>query len=194
VALAIAGPALGYPVTQLPPGHVTVARVATVQGAVAIGLHRIRYLGKVALCMSESNGGGTSQSCANYPLGPGSDQPIGHNPVWWTTFVGACTPHHFQVISGVILRAGLTAWLHSPAGLARMSIVAVPKAFGVRGGLVYALIADYPATVTLRDRAGRALYTAPVEPLTGVPTLSCGAGAGSSWVTVGTGAPEHAIP
>src|SRR5579863_487803 len=70
LAVVIAGPAFSFPVQQLPPGHVTIASVNTPKGPVVIGLHRIRYLGKVALCMSESNGGGTGQSCANYPIGP----------------------------------------------------------------------------------------------------------------------------
>jgi hypothetical protein len=168
------------PVYQLPPGHVTLASVKTVQGPVVIMLHRIRYLGKVSLCMSEANGSSTSQSCANYPLGPKSDQNIGNNPVWWTTYVGACTQHHFQVISGVLLRAGLTAWLHSPAGLSQMPAATVPKVFGVAGRLVYALIASSPDTVTLRDANGKTVYSAPVEPLTGVPTAQCGASGGSS--------------
>ena len=174
MSLALAGQALSYPVQHLPPGRVTLASVKTVQGPVLIMLHRIRYLGKVALCMSESNGSGTGQSCANYPLGPDSNQPIGNDPVWWTTYVGACTPHHFQVISGVVLRAGLTAWLRTPGGLSRMPTTTVPKAFDVAGGLVYALIASYPATVTLRDATGKSVYTAPVEPLTDVPTVQCG--------------------
>ena len=145
----------------------TLASVKTVQGPVVIMLHRIRYLGKVALCMSESNESGTGQSCANYPVGPKSNQDIGNAPVWWTTYVGACTSHHFQLISGVVLRAGLTAWLRTPGGLSRIPTATVPKAFGVAGELLYALIASYPDTVTLREASGKSVYTAPVEPLTG---------------------------
>jgi hypothetical protein len=172
------------PVYQLPPGHVTLASVKTAQGPVVIMLHRIRYLGKVALCMSEANGNATSQSCAHYPLGPESGQNIGNNPVWWTTYVGACTQHHFQVISGVVLRAGLTAWLHSPAGLSQMPAVTVPKGFGVAGRLVYALIGSSPDTVTLRDANGKTIYAAPVEPLTGVPTVQCGGSGGLSSISM----------
>ena len=113
------------------------------------------------------------QSCANYPLGPHSDQNIGNDPVWWTTFVGACTPHRFQVISGVILRSGLTAWLHSPSAVTRMPANPLPRAFGVAGGLIHALIATNPATVTLRNAHNDVVYTAPVQPLTGVPTVAC---------------------
>jgi hypothetical protein len=185
------------PVYQLPPGHVALASVNSVQGPVVIMLHRIRYLGKVALCMSEANGGATSQSCANYPLGPKSGQNIGNNPVWWTTYVGACTQHHFQVISGVVLRAGLTAWLHSPAGVSPMPAATVPKAFGVAGRLVYALIATSPDSVSLRDANGRTVYTAPVEPLTGIPTVHCAGSGGSSSTqstAIALGPGGHTIP
>ena len=177
-------------VQQLPPGHVTIATVATRQGPVVIVLHRIRYLGKVALCVSESNGGATGSSCANYPLGPHSNQPIGNGPVWWTTFIGACVRPPFQVISGVVLRAGLTAWLRSPSGLSRMPEASIPSAFGVRGRLIYALIASSPDTVTIRDSAGKAVYSAPAEPLTHVPAVNCHAA--TTIVAIG-GAP-HTIP
>jgi hypothetical protein len=193
MSLGVADRALSYPVQQLPPGRVTLATVKTSQGPVVIILHRIRYLGKVALCMSESIGSGTGQSCANYPLGPKSNQNIGNDPVWWTAYVGVCTPHHFQVISGVVLRAGLTAWLRTPVGLSRMPSTTVPKGFGVAGGLVYALITSNPDTVTLRDANGKTVYAAPVEPLTGVPTVQCGA-RGSSTVVIGIGASPHTIP
>jgi hypothetical protein len=172
------------PVQQLPPGHITLARVKTVQGPVAIALHRIRYLGKVALCMSESNGGATGQSCANYPLGPKSNQPIGNKPVWWTTYIGACTSHHFQVISGVVLRSGLTAWLHTPSGISRMPSAAIPHGFDVAGNLAYALITTVPVSVRLRNTSGATVYTEPVAPLPRLPTVDCTSGMTS--ISVGT--------
>jgi hypothetical protein len=61
-----------------------------------------------------------------------------------------------------------------------MPAATVPKAFGVAGRLVYALIASSPDTVTLRDANRKTVYSAPVEPLTGVPTVQCGASGGSS--------------
>ena len=192
-SLAGAGQAFSAPVQQLPPGRVTLASVKTAQGPVVIVLHRIRYLGKVALCMSESNGGGTGQSCANYPLGPKSNQSIGSDPVWWTTYIGVCTAHVFQVISGVVLRRGLTAWLRTPTGVSRMLTATVPKAFGVAGGLVYALITGNYDSVTLRDASGKTVYQATVDPLSLVHTQQCGPGASSS-VAVGIGASPHTIP
>ncbi len=173
------------PVHQLSPGHVTLARVKTPQGTVAVTLHRIRYLGKVSLCMSESDGGSSGQSCATYPLGPKSDPGLGRAPVWWTTYVGVCTTKHFQVISGVVIRSGLTAWLRTPAGLARMPSANVPGAFHVTGPLLYAMVTRTPATVTLRNAAGKTVYSGTVAPLTGIPTAHCHKGSGSTSTTIG---------
>jgi len=172
-------------VEQLPPGHVTLARVKTPQGTVAVTLHRIRYLGKVSLCMSESDGGSSGQSCATYPLGPKSDLGLGRAPVWWTTYVGVCTSKHFQVISGVVIRSGLTAWLRTPAGLRHMPTATVPSAFHVAGPLLYAIVDRTPATVTLRDAAGKTVYSGTVAPLTGIPTAHCHNGKGSSSTAIG---------
>ena len=190
-SFVIAGPAFSYPVQQMPPGHVTIATVQTPKGPVVIGLHRIRYLGKVALCMSESNGG-TSQSCANYPIGPKSNQNIGNSPVWWTTYIGVCTRHPFQVISGIVLRAHLTAWLHGPGGVVRMPTAEVPKAFGVAGGLIYALIASKHYTVTLSDANQNTVYAASVASPLALPNLHCNSG--SSVAAFTTGGSPHTIP
>jgi hypothetical protein len=170
--------ARSYPVYQLPPGHITLAEARTPQGPVAIALHRIRYFGHVSLCVSESNAnGGTDQSCANYPLGPKSNQNIGDAPVWWAaSYLSVCTTRHFLVVDGVVLRPGLTAWLRTPRGTARMPTAAIPKGFGVAGGLVYATITAAPDTVMLRDADGRAVYSASMGPLSGLPTLGCGNG------------------
>jgi hypothetical protein len=168
--------ATSYPVYQLPPGHITLADAATPRGPVAIVLHRIRYYGHVSLCVSESNAnGGTDQSCANYPIGPKSNQNIGDSPVWWATdYLAACTKPRFQVVSGVVLRPGISAWLRTPNGVSRMPTAVIPKAFGVAGGLVYATITTGPEAVILRDATGKTVYAAPVEPLTSFPTLGCG--------------------
>jgi hypothetical protein len=177
------------PVQQLPPGHVTLGRVKTPQGTVAVTLHRIRYRGKVSLCMSESNGASSGQSCATYPLGPKSDQGIGSAPVWWTTYVGVCTSRHFQVISGVVIRSGLTAWLRTPAGLARMPTATVPGAFHVTGPLLYAIVARTPATVTLRNADGKIVYSGTVARLTGIPTAHCHNGSASTAIGISVTSP-----
>ena len=165
-----------YPVQQLPPGQITVANVRTSEGPIAIVLHRIRYFGHASLCVgATSQQGGTEQSCANYPVGPKSNQHIGDAPVWWAaTYLGVCSREHFQVVGGVLLRRGLTAWLRTPTGVSRMPTAAIPKAFGVAGPLLYANIAASTGNiVTLRDAAGKTVYTAVVDPLNGVPTLPC---------------------
>lgn len=180
--------ARSYPVYQLPPGHITLAEARTPAGPVAIALHRIRYFGHVSLCVSEtdSNGGGDG-SCAKYPLGPTSNQNIGHAPVWWATdLLMVCTKPHFQVVGGVVLRPRITAWLRTPAGVSRMPTAAVPKAFGVAGGLVYATITTAPDSVTLRDAHGRTVYAAAVEPLTSFPSLGCSGPSGAGETSVAT--------
>ena len=203
---AVAGPvdASSYPVHQLPPGRITLAEARTPQGPVSIALHRIRYFGHVSLCVSETDArGGGEQSCANYPIGPKSNQNIGNAPVWWASnLLMICAKPHSQVVSGVILRPGITAWLRTPAGISRMPTAAVPKPFGVAGGLVYATIATAPDTVTLRDAAGKTVYAAPVEPLTSFPRSGCArgpSGAGETSVaTVGgfvlTRRGQHVVP
>jgi hypothetical protein len=177
-------PAKRAPVQQLPPGLVTLAHVATPQGQTALVLYRIRYFGKVALCVRQVLGAANVQSCANYPLGS--------VPVWWSApYVGVCTRRHFQVISGVIVRRGLTAWLRTPSGTSRMAAATIPPAFGVSGPLVYALIDTAPASVTLRNASGASVYSAPVAPLPRVSTPSrC---TGTTTITV-PGRGQHVIP
>jgi len=191
------------PVYQLPPGHITLAEARTPQGPLTIALHRIRYFGHVSLCVSETDAkGGSDQSCANYPIGSKSNQNIGHAPVWWTTdLLMLCRKPHFQVVSGVVLRRGITAWLRTPAGVSRMPTAAVPKAFGVAGGLLYATITTAPDSVTLRDAKGRTVYAASVVPLTSFPSLGCAGPTGAGETSVATAAGfvvsghgQHVVP
>jgi len=196
--------ATSYPVVQLPPGHVTLAEARTPQGPVAIALHRIRYFGHVSLCVSQTDArGGGDQSCANYPIGPKSHQNIGTAPVWWAAnLLMACSKPRFQVVSGVVLRPGITAWLRTPAGVSRMPTAAVPKAFGVAGGLVYATISTAPDSVTLRDANGKTVYAASVAPITSFARLGCRSartGAGETSVATASGfvastAGQHVVP
>jgi hypothetical protein len=183
--------ATGYPVTQLPPGQVILAQVATPQGLVAIDLHRIRYFGHVSLCVRETapNGTSESQSCAKYPLGPTSNQGIGNSPVWWGgDYVNLCVKPFIQVIGGLVLRPGLTAWLHVAGRASRMPSATVPTAFGVTGPLLYAAIAAAtPAFVTLRNADGRTVYTAPVASLGKIPRSFCPSGAAASTFGIAPG-------
>jgi hypothetical protein len=176
--------ASGYPVHQLPPGHVILAQVATPQGLVAIDLHRIRYFGHVSLCVRETapNGGSSSQSCANYPVGPRSNQGIGNSPVWWAgDYINPCAKPLVQTIAGVVLHPGLTAWLHVAGRVSRMPSAAVPAAFGVSGPLLYAVLGvATPEFVTLRNAAGSTVYRAPVASLGNVPSDACQHGAAAS--------------
>ena len=80
----------------------------------------------------------------------------------------------------MLLRRGLTAWLHTPAGDARMSQVTIPSAFHVAGPLIFATITTQPDRVTLRDSSGRVTYSAPVEPIDNLPPIACGNGVTSA--------------
>jgi hypothetical protein len=187
------GAARSYPVDQLPPGHVTLAHARTPDGAVAITLHRIRYFGHVSLCVNETHDGGGSEGCARYPLGPHSNQPIGDAPVWWATdYMQACTKARFQVVSGIVLRGGLTAWLRSSGGVTRMPTTAIPKAFGVAGGLIYATTGDAPASVSLRNAQGAVVYSEPVVSVAQLPSVSCRPETGNASVSVSVS--SHTIP
>jgi hypothetical protein len=183
-AHAVAVAASGYPVYQLPPGHVILAQVATPEGLVAIDLHRIRYFGHVSLCLRETapNGSSESQSCANYPVGPRSNQGIGNSPVWWAgDYIDPCVKPLVQTIAGVVLHPGLTAWLHVAGRVSRMPAAAVPGAFGVSGPLLYAVLGvAKPAFVTLRNVAGRTVYRAPVASLGNLPSDACNRGASAT--------------
>ena len=176
------------PVKQLPPGLVTLASVPAPQGAVAISVHRIRYLGKVRLCLRDTSAtGGATQTCTNYPLGSQLRGAV----VWWIAEFSVCVTHRYQVIAGVVMRHGLTASLRTPAGTAPMPTAAIPPAFGVSGDLIYALIDTSPDTVTLHDTSGRTAYYGTVAP---IPKLvfKCGGGAAVG-IAIG-GAGPHTIP
>jgi hypothetical protein len=165
-----------HPVHQLPPGHITLATARTPSGAVAIVLHRIRYFGHASLCVSTTDTqGATNQSCANYPLEPRSKQPIGRAPVWWANAdIQLCSRPRSEVVAGVLLRRGLTAWLRTPTGDLRMPHVAIPRAFHVAGPLVYATVTAQPDSVTLRGASGEVTYSAPVAPIDNLPPIRCG--------------------
>jgi len=168
----VAQAAQSGPVTQLAPGYVTLARVQTPQqGTVTIFILRIRYLGKVALCVRQTPHGqllhGGSASCAHYPVG--SNVSLEANGTFWETFgVAGCKPHPpprivWGLWSAVVLRPGLTAWLRTPSGDVRIPEVPVPNAFHVTGPLIYAVLTK-PSTIVLRTSNGHTVGTTSVVP------------------------------
>jgi hypothetical protein len=176
------------PVKTLPPGLVTLASVPAPQGTVAISLHRIRYLGKVRLCLRETSiTGGATGTCTSYPLGSQLRGAV----VWWLADFSVCVTHRYQVIAGVVMRPGLTASLRTAAGTAPMRTAAIPSAFGVSGDLIYALIDTGPDTVTLHDTNGRTAYYATVSP---IPKLAFTCGSGTTIGIAIGGAGPHTIP
>ena len=102
------------PVKQLPPGLVILAQPQTPQGIIKIGLHRIRFLGKVRLCINEADQPGSPrgglQACANYPLGPSSGHAVGHAHLFLAPIYGGhCRHKSFVLVAGVVLSPGLSA-------------------------------------------------------------------------------------
>lgn len=149
------------PVTQLPPGLVILAQPRTPQGIVKIGLHRIRFLGKVRLVLNEATqagfpSGGPATS-ATYPIGSGNrgDGDVSEQLFVGPVAGGRCHLRQFKVIAAVVLRRGLVAWVRVGGTLTRMHTVAIPTAFGVPGPLVYAVLRGWPsATIELRGVHG----------------------------------------
>jgi len=140
---------------------VTLAHAKTPQGPVAISLYRARLCGHMSLCtMQQPQGNG---ACATYPIGPKSKyQDIGTAPMWLLAGGhGSCKPPRFQVITGIVLRTGLTAWLRTPQGLSRMATAGAPKAFGVTGPVIYAVLTEGPDTIMLRDAQDKTVYSTP---------------------------------
>jgi hypothetical protein len=160
-----------YPVHQLSPGTVTLAHAGTPQGPVAILLHRIRFMGHVSLCISQRPQG--NEQCATYPIGPHSNQEIGNAPIWLMSGGrGSCTAPRYQVITGIVLRPGLTPWLRTPEGQSRMPTVPVPQGFHEPGPLFYAVLTKTPDTIVIEDAAGKTVYSTPA--VTPTPSGSCG--------------------
>lgn len=147
------------------PGVAIFARVHTPQGVVVIGLRRARFLGKVSLCLNESEGPDfrfvTPETCASYPVGPTSGQGIDHTHLLLgAVFSGVCSRKQFTIYTAVVLRHGLMAWLQSTdLREVPMHAVTVPKAFDVSGPLVYyANVGVWHAyDILLRDAAGKAV-------------------------------------
>jgi hypothetical protein len=157
------------PVQQLPPGLVTLAHVHTPQGIVGLGLHRIRYLGKVRLCLNAADQpgfpSGGPEVCANYPLGPSSGQGIDYTHLFLgPIFQGRCAHKNFLLITGVVLSPAVTASLQAPdLREAPMSAVRVPGAFNATGTLVYEVVRIWqPIAMVLRDAQGKIVSRVPL--------------------------------
>jgi hypothetical protein len=148
--------AFSHPVLSLPPGIVTVAHGRTPHGTpFAITLQRIRFLGGTDLCLSERPQG--NMQCPPYPLGRSA-------PVFVLSGgEGSCRPPRYELLAGLLLRAGLTPWLRTKRHTSRVETVAVPAIFGVPGGVFHAFLTDGPASLIVRDRRGATVYSTPVS-------------------------------
>lgn len=149
------------PVTQLPPGLVILAQPKTPQGVVKLGLHRIRFLGKVRLVLNEADQpgfpGGGPATYATYPIRAGNQGDGDVNgPVFMGPVIGGeCRVRKFLLVAAVVLRPGVIAWIRADSVVRRMRTAAVPSAFGVAGPLIYAVVHGWPSmTIELRDASG----------------------------------------
>jgi hypothetical protein len=145
------GDAFSHPVTSLPPGVVTVAHGRTPHGTpFAIRLQRIRFLGKLDLCLSEKPQG--NSQCPPFPVSRAV-------PVFLLQGgEGSCLPPRYQVLAGLLLHPGLTAFLHSADGTETLKLASVPAAFHV-AGVFYGVLTRGPAELLIRDRDGRSVYS-----------------------------------
>ena len=157
---AIAG-VVHAPVKQLPPGLVILAQPKTPEGIVKIGLHRIRFLGKVRLVLNEANQpgfpAGGPATYATYPIGAGNQGDGDVNgPVFMGPVIGGrCQARKFLLVAAVVVRPGLVAWIRADGVVRPMRTAAVPSAFGVAGPLIYAVVHGWPSmTIELRDASG----------------------------------------
>lgn len=155
----------------------TLAQVKTPQGMIGLGLHRIRYLGQVRLCLNEADQpgfpSGGPETCADYPLGQSSGQGIDHTHLFLgPVFKGRCAHKNFLLITGVVLSPGLTASLQAPdLREAPMTSVPVPRAFNVSGTLVYEVVRIWqPIAIMLRDAQGKTLSRVPLLNRVGICT------------------------
>jgi hypothetical protein len=147
-----------------------IAHAQTPQGVVEVALRRTRFQGKDSLCVIEAEGSGlqfvTPETCASYPVGPASGQGIDHTHLLLgQVFSGLCARKQFSVYAGVVLHAGLTAWLEATDQRAvRMQAVQVPHSFRVTGPLVYTVAegSSHPYAIVLRNTAGAIVSQVPV--------------------------------
>jgi hypothetical protein len=154
-----------HPVIGLAPGVLTIARGRTPHGTpFEITLQRIRFLGKTHLCVSEKPDG--NEECPSYPIGKGA-------PVFLAgTAEGSCpTPRH-ELLAGLLLDPGLTAWLKTPARTYELEHATVPSRLRVPGGIFYGIITRRPAELVIRDRHGALVYRRPI--LSSASAGTCG--------------------
>lgn len=166
------------PATLLPPGLLTVASgVAPHNDPWIFSLQRLRAQGLELLCPQLTPIG--ASDCFPYPGQPNADaagnEPLsGSPPVWLTPGgEGTCAPPRWNVITGLVMRLGLSVWFKTPTGTRRIPLVPLDARFRVPGGAFATIITAGPVTLLARDAAGRIVYTAPVTNLREKPSF-CG--------------------
>jgi hypothetical protein len=154
------------PATLLAPGILRgVSGVSPHHTPWIFSLQLLRYGGRELVCTELTPQGsgqcfptpGEKPSLDGNPtLGP--DPPVQLTP----GNEGTCAPPRYSVISGLVMRGGLTIWFKTPNGTRRIALVAVDKRFRVPGGVFATTITRGPVTLLARNAAGRTVYTAAV--------------------------------
>ena len=149
------------PGAALAPGVVTLAHATTPDGPVAVRLYRAQFGGGTVLCIEQVPQG--NGQCISEPIGPGSRHAQASRDLWrMEGGHGSCSGRPFQVITAIVLRPGLTAWLRTGAGApSRMLAVRVPAPFAIGGPLVYATVTHGGDTILLRDAHGAEVLSEP---------------------------------
>jgi hypothetical protein len=79
---------------------------------------------------------------------------------------GSCLPPRYELLAGLLLRPGLSAWLQTPARTKMLKSFTVPSTFRAPSGLFYAVLTKGPATLVIRNEHGEDVYSASVlQPL-----------------------------
>jgi hypothetical protein len=154
------------PATVLAPG-IAKAVTGTAPHRVPwiFSLQRVRYGGHEALCVEQTPEGGGQ--C--FPFTPGSN-PLDTNPPLSTSApvlltpggAGTCTPPRYALVSGLVMRSGLSVWFKTPGGTRRVPLVAVDPRFQIPGGVFATVITRGPVTLLARNAADKTVFTAPV--------------------------------
>lgn len=154
------------PATLLAPGILrAVSGVSPHHTPWIFSLQLLRYGGRKLVC-AELTPQGSAQCFptpgekpsldGNPTLGP--DPPVQLTP----GNAGTCAPPRYSVISGLVMRTGLTIWFKTPTGTRRIAPRAVDSRFQVPGGVFATTITRGPVTLIARNAAGESVYTAPV--------------------------------
>ena len=157
-----------HPIKYLPGGRRTLATGAVPGGGprFSIVTKRYRFLGKVYFNL-EVQVQQEPRGFLGGPIGGGSGSGrlvFGRSPrAFAPEDTTGCTPRPYEILYGLLRDPGQTVLAGGPGPSAPLTVVPLPASLHERGVLVYGAFSPPPATLTLRDSAGRTLGTQPLE-------------------------------